>query len=145
MTDEIINPPDVITPLESGYIRAAIAAVLPAINWIIYSTNLDVALHITKLTTNQVWQGVNAALIVFSVYKVIRKRIKDGNDPTSTAQKIVLRKPPPPTNEFQQIVDGLAESPPEIIKTISEMPKVSADEAMKEIDEYAESLKAKKP
>ncbi len=92
MTDDSL-PPSVVTPLESGYIRAILPSILPAINWVLYATNLDVLLHITKLTTDQVWQSINAALMVWSVVAVIIKRIKEGNDPKSTAPKIVMSKP----------------------------------------------------
>jgi hypothetical protein len=91
MADDL--PPSVITPLESGYIRAVIPMVLPAINWVLYSTNLDVLFHIQSLTTNQVWQGINSALTVWGVVAVIMKRIKEGKDPKSTAPRIVMSKP----------------------------------------------------
>lgn len=50
---------------------------------------------------------------------------------------------PKPKDEYAMIAAQMKE--PEIIHTISEMPQkhVSAEEAMKEIDEYAESLKKK--
>lgn len=96
-------PPAIITPLESGYIRIGIAAALPAINWAIYATNLDQVLHITALTTNQVWQGVNAVLTVAAVVSIFVKRIKEGRDPKSTAPRIVMRKPDPPKDQFADI------------------------------------------
>ncbi len=104
-------PPALVTPLESAYIRAAITAVLPAINGLIYATNLDQVLHITKLTTNQVWQAANALMVVASVFLTIKKRIKDGKDPRSSAPRIVMSRPVPPKDEFADI---LKDTPPQL-------------------------------
>ena len=110
-TPDDTPPPALITPLESGYIRIAIAAALPAINWAIYATNLDQVLHITALTTNQVWQAVNAALTVASVILVIWKRVREGKDPKSTAARIVLSKPSPPKDQFADIAKANPTAP----------------------------------
>lgn len=114
MADDVPDdtpPPALITPLESGYIRIAIGAALPAINWVLYATNLDVVFHIQKLTTNQVWQGVNAGLTVLTVVLTILKRLKEGRDPKSTAPRIVLMKPAPPKDEFADIAKADPKSP----------------------------------
>jgi hypothetical protein len=125
-------PPALITPLESGYIRIAIAAALPAINWVIYATNLDQVLHITALTTNQVWQACNSALTVASVVAIVVKRIKEGRDPKSTASKIVMSKPDTP-DEFAAIakdIPPVQAAPPDLDKTTSLHPTMTDEELM---------------
>lgn len=108
--------PQVITPLESAAIRAALPSVLPAINWIIYATNLDQTLHITKLTTNQLWQGLNAALIGVSIVMVIVHRVKRGNDPNDPAPKIVMRKPAPQILQVESDPESPRLNPPPVME-----------------------------
>jgi len=92
-TDSDTMPPMAITPLESGYIRLACTFLLPLINYVLDATNLDVTLHMTKITQSQLNKAVMGLLALGGIVGMVIKRIKDGNNPLSTAPKIVMRKP----------------------------------------------------
>ena len=111
MTDQDpdTGPPSIITPMESGYIRAMLPAILPVVNYLLDATNLDTALHITAVTQDQLWKGLNGILTLVSIVLVITKRIREGKDPHSTAPRIVMSKPDqpappiPPKDDFADI------------------------------------------
>jgi hypothetical protein len=93
--DPDTGPPSIITPLESGYIKSLLPMILPLVNYLLDATNLDVLLHVTAVTQDQLWKALNGLLTLTSIVLVIVKRIKEGNDPKSTASKIVMSKPDP--------------------------------------------------